>query len=117
MLMILQNIIIALGNAYTMVIFVYVLMSWLPDTETGVVGQVYRALGTLCDPYLDLFRRLRRFFFPLFLYLFRRFNSFRLRRFLGGGILNGHFHIRAFRLLRERTDPPDASQHHDCRQQ
>lgn len=52
------NIIIALANAYTTVIFVYVLMSWLPNTQAGVVGQVYRALGTLCDPYLDLFKRL-----------------------------------------------------------
>ena len=54
----LSNIIVALANAYTTVIFVYVLMSWLPNTETGVVGQVYRALGTLCEPYLGLFRRL-----------------------------------------------------------
>ena len=52
-----SSIIIALANAYTTVIFVYVLMSWLPNTESGVIGQVYRALGTLCDPYLDLFRR------------------------------------------------------------
>ena len=53
----LTNIIVALANAYSTVIFVYVLMSWLPNTETGVVGQVYRALGTLCEPYLGLFRR------------------------------------------------------------
>ena len=52
------NIIIGLANAYTMLIFVYVLMSWLPNTESGVVGQVYHALGVLCDPYLNLFRRL-----------------------------------------------------------
>ena len=53
----LTNIIIALANAYTTVIFIYCIMSWLPNTETGVVGQVYRALGTLCEPYLGLFRR------------------------------------------------------------
>ena len=54
----LTNIIIALANAYTTVIFVYVIMSWLPNVESGIVGQVYRALGALCDPYLDLFKRL-----------------------------------------------------------
>lgn len=54
----LTNIIIALANAYTTIIFIYVLMSWLPNTESGVVGQVYRALGTLCDPYLNIFKRL-----------------------------------------------------------
>ena len=54
----LTNIIIALANAYTTVIFVYVIMSWLPNVESGIVGQVYRALGALCDPYLNLFKRL-----------------------------------------------------------
>ena len=53
-----SSLLIALCNAYTIIIFVYVLMSWLPNTSTGVVGQVYRALGTLCDPYLNLFKRL-----------------------------------------------------------
>lgn len=51
------NTIIALANAYSTVIFAYVLMSWLPNAESGAVGQVYRALGTLCEPYLGLFRR------------------------------------------------------------
>lgn len=46
-----------LANAYTTLIIVYVLMSWFPHT-TGVVGDVYRVLGKICDPYLDLFRRL-----------------------------------------------------------
>lgn len=52
------NTVIQLANAYSLVIFVYVLMSWFPNTETGAIGQIYRALGTLCDPYLNLFRRL-----------------------------------------------------------
>lgn len=47
---------ISLTNAYTTVIFVYVLMSWIPH-ESGIVGDVYNILGKLCDPYLDLFRR------------------------------------------------------------
>ena len=51
------NTIVLLVNAYTMLIIVYALMSWLPNTTTGLVGQIYRALGTLCDPYLDLFKR------------------------------------------------------------
>ena len=51
------NLITALANAYSLIIFVYVLMSWLPDTVNGVIGQIYRALGAICDPYLDLFKR------------------------------------------------------------
>lgn len=53
-----SNTLIALCNAYSTIIFIYVLMSWLPNTTTGTVGQIYRALGALCDPYLNLFKRL-----------------------------------------------------------
>ena len=52
-----RGLIVGLANAYSMLIFVYVLMSWIPHT-TGVVGDVYRILGKICDPYLDLFKRL-----------------------------------------------------------
>ncbi len=52
-----RAIIVGLANAYTLIIFVYVLMSWIPHT-TGVVGDVYRVLGKICDPYLNLFKRL-----------------------------------------------------------
>jgi YggT family protein len=33
-------------------------MSWLPNTVDGIIGQIYRVLGTLCDPYLNLFKKL-----------------------------------------------------------
>ena len=52
-----RAIIIGLTNAYTTIIFVYVIMSWIPHT-TGILGDVYRVLGKICDPYLNLFRRL-----------------------------------------------------------
>ena len=51
-----SGIVVALINTYSMIIFVYVLMSWFPFGE-GVLRDIYRALGTICDPYLDLFRR------------------------------------------------------------
>lgn len=54
----LVGLIVSLANAYTTIIFVYVIMSWLPNTESGIIGDVYRILGTICDPYLDLFKRL-----------------------------------------------------------
>lgn len=53
-----KSLIIAIANAYTMVIFVYVIMSWLPNVTSGVVGQVYDVLGKICDPFLNLFRKL-----------------------------------------------------------
>ena len=53
-----KSLIVSLSNAYTMVIFVYVIMSWIPNVTSGVVGQIYSILGKICDPYLNLFRKL-----------------------------------------------------------
>ena len=52
----LQYFIVTLADVYSMIIFVYVLMSWIPQ-KTGIVGDIDTILGKLCDPYLDLFRR------------------------------------------------------------
>ena len=52
-----RALIIGLANAYTTIIFIYVIMSWIPNS-TGIVGEVYRVLGKICDPYLNLFKRL-----------------------------------------------------------
>ena len=48
----------SLMNAYSTVIIVYVLMSWIPMNPTGIVADIDRVLGKICDPYLDLFKRL-----------------------------------------------------------
>ncbi len=50
------SIIIALADTYCFLIFVYVMMSWFPIGE-GILSDIYRTLGKLCDPYLDLFKR------------------------------------------------------------
>ncbi|MBQ9955360.1 MAG: YggT family protein [Eggerthellaceae bacterium] len=49
--------IVQLANAYSMIIFVYVLMSWLP-VNRGILADIYSVLGRLCDPYLNLFKKL-----------------------------------------------------------
>lgn len=48
----------SLMNAYSTVIIVYVLMSWIPMNPAGIVADIYRVLGKICDPYLDLFKKL-----------------------------------------------------------
>ncbi len=53
----LLSLLITLADAYSLVIFVYVMMSWIP-TSTGVVAEIYTALGRVCEPFLSLFRRL-----------------------------------------------------------
>lgn len=52
----LQYFIVTLADVYSMILFVYVLMSWIPQ-KSGIVGDIDTILGKLCDPYLDLFRR------------------------------------------------------------
>lgn len=51
-----RALLIGLTNAYSTIIIVYVLMSWFPHT-TGILADIYRTLGKICDPYLNLFKR------------------------------------------------------------
>lgn len=48
--------IISAFDAYSMVLFVYVLMSWIP-VKNGIIADIDNVLGRLCDPYLNIFRR------------------------------------------------------------
>lgn len=43
-------------NLYCFVIFVYVMLSWFP-VGGGIIGEIYRTLGMICDPFLDIFKR------------------------------------------------------------
>ncbi len=56
MLMTLLTIIVKLADLYSMLIVVYVLMSWFPSMN-GIIGDIYRTLGRGCDPYLNLFKK------------------------------------------------------------
>ena len=51
------RIFMAAADFYVGLIIVYILMSWLPSMP-GIVGDLYRVLGRLCDPFLNLFRRI-----------------------------------------------------------
>lgn len=53
----LKYLIVSLSDAYCMVIFVYVLLSWFP-TDRGLLADINNVLGKVCDPYLNLFKRL-----------------------------------------------------------
>lgn len=52
-----RTILLTVCDLYVAVILVYILMSWLPMNPSGWVADIYRALGKICDPYLNLFRR------------------------------------------------------------
>ncbi|MDO4442633.1 MAG: YggT family protein [Slackia sp.] len=52
----LEYFIVSLADVYTMILFVYVLMSWIPQ-KGGIIADIDTVLGKVCDPFLDLFRR------------------------------------------------------------
>ena len=58
-MLMLKQLIVSVGNVYSMIIFVYVLMSWIPLMgKRGIICDIERVLGKLCDPYLNLFKKL-----------------------------------------------------------
>ena len=53
----LKYLIVSLFDAYSMIIFVYVMLSWFP-TDRGILADINNVLARICDPYLNLFKRL-----------------------------------------------------------
>ena len=53
----LQNVILALINFYSILIVIYVLMSWIPQGAARIVEDIRSVLASICEPYLRLFRR------------------------------------------------------------
>lgn len=53
----LKYLIVSLSDAYSMIIFVYVMLSWFP-TDRGILADINNVLVRICDPYLNLFKRL-----------------------------------------------------------
>jgi uncharacterized protein YggT (Ycf19 family) len=41
---------------YMYLIFIYVIMSWFPIS--GFMEEIYRVLGSLCEPWVGVFRRI-----------------------------------------------------------
>jgi len=52
----LAAIVYALGRFYSILIIVYVLMSWFPIS--GIFEDIYRVLGSVVEPYIGIFRRI-----------------------------------------------------------
>lgn len=52
----LTYLLVRLVDAYCLIIFAYVMMSWLP-TDRGILADIYHVLGKVCDPYLNLFKK------------------------------------------------------------
>lgn len=53
------QIIYTLVHIYTGIIFVYCIFSWFPQSRSvGIIGDIYRILGKIVNPYLNIFRKL-----------------------------------------------------------
>ena len=52
----LKYLIVSLSDVYSMLIFVYVMLSWFP-TDCGILADINTVLGKICDPYLNLFKK------------------------------------------------------------
>ena len=52
----LEYFIVSLADVYTMILFVYVLMSWIPQ-KSGIIADIDTVLGRVWDPFLNLFRK------------------------------------------------------------
>ena len=52
----LEYFIVSLADVYTMILFVYVLMSWIHQ-KSGIIADIDTVLGRVCDPFLNLFRK------------------------------------------------------------
>lgn len=52
----LEYFIVSLADVYTMILFVYVLMSWIPQ-KSGIIADIDTVLGRVCDSFLNLFRK------------------------------------------------------------
>lgn len=52
-----KYLIVSLADTYSTILIIYVLMSWLP-VNRGILADIYKILGKICDPYLGLFKKL-----------------------------------------------------------
>lgn len=56
-MVLLLRLLYALVDIYTILIFVRCLLTWLPN-NTSVMYSVNSVLGKICDPFLDLFKKI-----------------------------------------------------------
>ena len=51
-------ILVRLVDLYSIIIVIYVVMSWIPMKSGSVVANLYDVFGKICDPYLNLFKKI-----------------------------------------------------------
>ena len=54
----LGDVVLGLLRFYSMLILIYVILSWFPVGRGGILTDVYRVLASVCEPYIGIFRRI-----------------------------------------------------------
>lgn len=52
------HIIYELGNAYSILIVIYCIMTWIPIRQDTVLADIAGFIARLCEPYLNLFKKI-----------------------------------------------------------
>lgn len=53
-----SRIILELGNAYSIIIVIYCVLTWFPIPDKGIMADVKSFFSKITEPYLGLFRKL-----------------------------------------------------------
>ncbi|OUN47003.1 YggT family protein [Collinsella sp. An7] len=53
----LAQLVSTLVNFYEMLLLVYIILTWFPLREGGIVYDIAMVLRSLCEPFLGIFRR------------------------------------------------------------
>lgn len=53
-----SRLILTIGNVYSIMIVIYCFMTWIPNSTTGVMGDVRNFFAAACEPFLSPFRRI-----------------------------------------------------------
>jgi YggT family protein len=51
-------IVFSLINFYSILVFVWVVLSWFQNTKSKLVKEIYKVLDTVVAPYVNLFRKM-----------------------------------------------------------
>ncbi len=56
--MTLADIVSRILGFYSLLILVYVILSWFPVGRGGILTDIYSVLASVCEPYIGIFRRI-----------------------------------------------------------
>lgn len=53
-----SHLILTIGNVYSIMIIIYCFMTWIPNSTTGIMGDIRTFFAAVCEPFLKPFRQI-----------------------------------------------------------